>query len=74
MPPYKHVPVIIYTTSMLSKNVTEAFMNGASLYLPKTGSETEMIEMVQYVATIGREELQCPKKERFCYYPKKTVR
>jgi len=64
---YKHVPVIMYTTSTLSKDVMEAFKNGASLYLAKTSSEDELIEMVKYLATMEREELQCPRKERFCY-------
>ena len=74
LPPYKHVPVIIYTTSVLSTNVTDAFKHGASLYLPKTASETEMIEVVKYLAAVGREELQRPRLERFCYYPKKPGR
>jgi len=66
--------MIIYTTSTLSKDVLEAFKKGASLYLPKIDSEREMIETVQYLASIGREEWQCPRKERFCYCPKMSIR
>ncbi|HWB90934.1 MAG TPA: response regulator [Puia sp.] len=68
-PAYKNVPVMIYTTSMLSKDIAEALKNGASLYLPKTSSEEELIEMVRYVATKTREELECPKRDGFCYRP-----
>jgi len=71
-PAYKNVPVIMYTTSTLSKDVTEAFKNGASLYLPKTSSEEELIEMVRYVITMDRVRLECPDKEEFCYCPKKS--
>lgn len=70
---YKSVPVMIYTTSTLSKDVTEAFKNGASLYLPKTSSEKELIEMVQYVITMERAHLQNPKQEGFYYGPKRGL-
>src|SRR5579871_5115276 len=54
---YKHVPVIMYTTSTMSRDIEVAFKNGASLYLPKTSSEAELIEIVKYVIAKDRESL-----------------
>jgi len=71
-PAYKSVPLIIYTTSTLCRDVTEAFKNGASLYLPKTSSEAELIKMVQYVIT-EREKLQFPQKDNFCVFALKKM-
>jgi CheY-like chemotaxis protein len=72
IPAYKKVPVIMYTTSTLSRDIMEAFKKGASLYLPKTNSEEELIEMVRHVISMDRIHLECPKKEGFCYCPKKA--
>jgi DNA-binding response OmpR family regulator len=68
---YKHVPVIMYTTSALSRDIEVAYKSGANLYLPKTSSEEELIEIVKYVIMKGREGLQCPKRDDFCYFPKR---
>ena len=70
-PAYKNVPVIMYTTSTLSRDIDLAFSTGANLYLPKTSCEAELIEMVKYVITKGREGLRCPTREGFCYLPKR---
>jgi CheY-like chemotaxis protein len=69
-PSYKDVPVIIYSTSRLPKEITEAFDKGASLYLPKTASETEMIDMINYLLNLKQEELCRPNKENFYYCPR----
>lgn len=70
-PACKHVPVIMYTTSKLSKDIEVAFAKGANLYLPKTSSDAELIEMVKYVIRRSREGLGWPTREGFFYLPKK---
>jgi DNA-binding response OmpR family regulator len=70
---YSCVPVMMYSTSALSKDVTDAFKNGASLYLLKTSSEKELIEMVQYVVKMEGEHLHYSRKEGFCYCPNNSV-
>lgn len=71
---YKHLPVIIYSTSALSKDIERAFETGASMYLSKTDCEIELIEMVRYIVTVDRQQLQFPRKECFCYFPKVRMR
>lgn len=69
-PLYKDVPVIIYSTSKLPREIAEAFDKGASLYLPKTASEAEMIDMANYVLNLKYEELFRPDKDNFYYRPR----
>jgi CheY-like chemotaxis protein len=69
IPEYKDVPVIMYTTSSLSRDIEHAFKGGASLYVPKTDSEAALVKMADYVVSRGWQELMCPKKESFCYIP-----
>ena len=73
LPAYKNVPVIIYTTSLLYKDIETAFKNGASLYLAKSSSEAALLEMVKYTLTRNREDLQYPKKDNFCFFASKTA-
>jgi len=73
LPAYRNIPVIIYTTSLLYKDIETAFKNGASLYLPKSSSEAELLEMVKYTLTRDREDLQYPKKDIFCYLSKRRA-
>ena len=73
LPEYKNVPVAIYTTSALHRDVDVAFKRGASLFLSKTSSENDLVEMVNWVLTREMKELQYPQKESFWYLPKKAL-
>lgn len=74
IPEYRNVPVVMYTTSSLQRDIEHAFKGGASLYVPKTDSEAALIKMADYVATRDWGDLLCPKKENFCYLPGKANR
>ena len=71
---YMHVPVLMYTTSTLSRDIEVAYKSGANLYVPKTSSEAELIEIVKFVIAKNRMGLHYPTREEFCYFPKRGVR
>jgi CheY-like chemotaxis protein len=59
------IPVIIYSTSSLSKDVEYSFLHGASLYLKKTHSQEELEKRFEQIFEIDKSQLLFPSRENF---------
>jgi CheY-like chemotaxis protein len=49
---YKHIPVVMYTASMEEKDISEAYDNGAHLYVVKAFSQFNISESMKKVFDI----------------------
>ena len=63
------VPVIIYSTSALSKDVDSAFRCGASLYMKKTHSLKGLQQKLQQILIMDKSKLISPSRENFFIAP-----
>lgn len=68
-PSLANVPVIINSTSALSKDVDSAFRCGASLFMMKTYSQKDLRQKLQQILVMDRSKLISPSRENFFVAP-----
>ena len=59
------IPVIIYSTSALSKEVEYSFLHGASLFLKKSHSQKELEQKFEQIFRANKSQLLSPSRENF---------
>jgi CheY-like chemotaxis protein len=64
-PSLANVPVIINSTSALSKDVDSAFRCGASLFMMKTCSLKDLQQKLQQILIMDKSRLISPSRENF---------
>lgn len=65
----KSIPVIIYSTAEASEDIDKTFEEGASLYLPKPHSFSDLKAMLSKIFGIDWSEFIKPEKDKFIADP-----
>ena len=63
-PALAKIPVVIFTTSQASSDITRSYKLGANCYLPKPGNLPEFVAVVQSMAEFWLGFASLPQKEK----------
>ena len=68
---FKHINIIIYSTSSSQKDIDETFENGANLYIKKPSSYNELIDVARNVLSFNWDHYKpLASRNKYFYNPK----